>query len=280
MNLFITGGTGYFGKHFIKQMLKKFKKINVYSRNEYLQWKLIHDIRSRKLSCIIGDIKDRRRLIRKMAGNDVVIHAAALKHVSVCEDHPNEAMEINSIGTRNVIDAVLANNIKAAILISTDKAVKPINCYGMTKHLAEKKWINANKEKAIFKVIRGGNMMGSSGSVLEIYHTMLKNRNYVLPLTDERVTRYWMNTEDMNKTVYDSIKGPVGLYIPPMKGFRILDLIKALNASYKVTGLTEGEKLHEWLNNEKSSSWREMTVRDIKNELKKMGLLNEHGRIV
>jgi UDP-N-acetylglucosamine 4,6-dehydratase len=246
MNYLITGGTGSFGSAFIKAHVSSEVRITVYSRDWVKQKQLRDELGNpSNIRWIIGDIRDKERLKHAMDGVDIVIHAAAIKCIEACEKNPTECLNTNVIGTQNVIDAMeYSYTVKKAILISTDKAVMPINTYGASKKMAEKLWL-----KAGYSVCRYGNVIGSAGSVLPLYRKMITDGVESLPVTDTRMTRFWYPMEDAVKLVKDAIDyySPEAMHIPRIPSIRIVDLCTALDMPYHVVGIREGEKLHEYM---------------------------------
>ena len=258
--VFLTGGTGSFGKKFLEVVLKKYniKRLLIYSRDELKQYNLSNSqilknkkIRN-KLRFFIGDIRDFDRL--KFAINsdvDVVVHAAALKQVPTAEYNPFEAVKTNVLGAQNVIDACLQSNVKKVIALSTDKAVSPINLYGATKLTSDKLFVNANnykgKKNIKFSVFRYGNVMGSRGSVIPLFINN-KDKEY-LPITDKRMTRFNITIQEGVNFVLDSLKMMHGgeIFIPKIPSYKITDIAKVLNpkSKIKIIGIRPGEKLHE-----------------------------------
>ncbi len=244
MKLFITGGTGSFGSAFIQFLIDlsiDFEKVTVYSRDWQKQKELRDKLKNNeKINWVIGDVRDKERLAQSIKGHDVVIHASAIKCIEACENNPTECLETNVIGTQNVID-VMPKGAKG-ILISTDKAVLPINVYGTSKKMAEKLWISCG-----YSVCRYGNVIGSNGSVLPLYRKLIREGAETLPVTDVRMTRFWFPMVDAILFVLDSIEKyvPGHVYIPEIPSIRIIDLVEALDMPYHVIGLREGEKLFE-----------------------------------
>ncbi|MAZ07752.1 MAG: UDP-N-acetylglucosamine 4,6-dehydratase (inverting) [Rickettsiales bacterium] len=262
--ILITGGTGSFGKKFTQVILEKYKpkKIIIYSRDELKQsemQKVILGSKKTKIRFFIGDIRDLPRLSQAMSDVDVVVHAAALKHVPIAEYNPFEAIKTNIIGSQNVIDASLMNMVKKVIALSTDKAAAPINLYGASKLASDKLFIAANNFKGNknikFSVVRYGNVMGSRGSVIP-YFLECKKKNY-LPITDLGMTRFSITLDEGVNFVLKSLKNMRGgeLFVPKIPSFRIIDLAKAISndIKIKIIGLRPGEKLHEEMITESDS---------------------------
>ena len=256
-NILISGGTGTFGKAFIKFILKNEnpRRIIIFSRDELKQ----HEMRSsgyddERIRFFIGDVRDTERLRRAFHGVDIVIHAAALKQVPSCEYNPYEAVKTNIIGTQNVIEAAIDAQVERVMAISTDKACMPTNTYGTSKAMLEKLIINGNayasRTRTRFSCIRYGNVIGSRGSIVPL---MIKQRNEGQPITitDVRMTRFWLQPERACEIVAKAIEIMHGgeIFIPKIPSIRILDLKRAIapESGTKYIGIREGEKLHESL---------------------------------
>ena len=256
--IFITGGTGSFGKAFINFVLKKYKpkKIIVYSRDEMKQYEMQKIFNKNCMRYYIGDVRDKNRLQQALGdGVDLLIHAAALKIVPTAEHDPIECIKTNIYGAENVISASLNNsNIKNVIALSTDKAANPINLYGATKLASDKLFVSANNikgsKKTKFSIVRYGNVFGSRGSVLPLYLSLLDNNVSKLPLTHSSMTRFFIEIEDAVKFVLLASKEMKGgeIFIPKLRSFKITDLITSLTGSknkFKLIGIRPGEKMHE-----------------------------------
>ncbi len=255
--ILITGGTGSFGKKFIETVLKNYtpKKIIIYSRDELKQFEMQQNPKFKKdgvlIRYFIGDVRDEKRLEMAMTGVDIVVHAAALKQVPAAEYNPFEAVKTNVIGGQNVIDASLAAGVKKVIALSTDKAAAPINLYGATKLTSDKLFVAANNYRGTndirFAVVRYGNVMGSRGSVIPFF--LDKRSSGVLPITDERMTRFNITLQEGVNFVLMALDKMWGgeLFVPKIPSYNILDLAKAVapNAKYENVGIRPGEKLHE-----------------------------------
>jgi UDP-N-acetylglucosamine 4,6-dehydratase len=252
----VTGGTGSFGKHFIRRLLDTdVAKVIVFSRDELKQSEMpvqFPDPKGR-MRYFIGDIRDRNRLSRAFHGVDFVVHAAALKQVPTLEYNPFEAVLTNVIGGQNIIDAAIDQGVQRVVALSTDKAVNPVNLYGATKLCMEKLFVAGNNyaggTKTRFGVVRYGNVMGSRGSVIPLF---LKLRDTgVLPITDERMTRFWITLDQGVDTVLFALGAMHGgeVFVPKIPSMRITDLAKAIapRCRLKVNGIRPGEKLHEVL---------------------------------
>jgi len=258
----VTGGTGSFGKKFIKVMLDEFqpKKVIVFSRDELKQHEMqTSGFNHPNLRFFIGDVRDRDRLRRAMNGVDIVVHAAALKQVPACEYNPMEAIKTNIMGTSNVVEAALDASVKKVLAISTDKAVNPINLYGATKLAAEKLVIQSNAYAAgtatRYSCVRYGNVVGSRGSVVPVF---LKQRQTgQVTITDERMTRFWLSLEQGVRFVIKCIEQMEGgeVFVPRIPSMKVIDLARAIapQAKINVIGIRPGEKLHEVLISEDES---------------------------
>ncbi len=256
-SILITGGTGSFGQKFVRTLLESFPKIHrivVFSRDELKQYEMAQSLPSSRhpqLRYFIGDVRDRERLVRAMEGIDVVVHTAALKQVPAAEYNPFECIKTNVLGAQNVIEASLDTGVKKVIALSTDKAAGPINLYGATKLCSDKLFVAANNMKGSrdikFSVVRYGNVMGSRGSVIPLF--LRKRGDGVLPITDERMTRFNITLDegvDLVLRVLDIMWGGE-IFIPKIPSYRITDVAKALapDCRTEVVGIRPGEKLHE-----------------------------------
>jgi UDP-N-acetylglucosamine 4,6-dehydratase len=261
-NILITGATGSFGKSCVKYLQKfNLKKIIIFSRDELKQDDMRKELNSNKIRYLLGDVRDLERLKFAFKDVDYVIHAAALKQVPAAEYNPVEFIKTNIYGSNNIIVAAIDCNVKKVIALSTDKAVNPINLYGATKLCAEKLFLNANAMSGHgtrFSVVRYGNVINSRGSIVPIIQN-LKNKNIkFVPLTDLKMTRFFVQIEDAVKFVVKSLKimdkGEV--FIPKMPAAKITDLIKAIypDAKFKIIGIRPGEKLNEILISEDESN--------------------------
>ncbi len=254
-SVLITGGTGSLGKALIKYFMEntKVRRIAIYSRDELKQHNLRNEIgEDERLRWFIGDIRDLERLKRALHGVDFVIHAAALKQVDTGEYNPMEFIKTNVLGSQNVIDASIEAGIKKVVALSTDKASSPINLYGATKLTADKLFVAANNYShsygTTFSVVRYGNVMGSRGSVIPFWKS-LADAGQPLPITDLRMTRFWISIEQAVQFVMDSLEIMNGgeLYVPRIPSMRIVDLASAVAPAAKLeeVGMRPGEKLHE-----------------------------------
>jgi len=263
--ILITGGTGSFGEKFTEIVLKKHnpKKLIIFSRDEYKQSEMAKIFSKDKYRCIryfLGDVRDKYRLVRAFEGVDYVIHAAALKQVPALEYNPMEAVKTNVLGADNVIHAAIDARVKKVISLSTDKAVNPVNLYGATKLVAEKVFIAANAYaggKVKFSVVRYGNVVGSRGSVVPLFLNLKKKGIKEYPITDVKMTRFWITLEQGVEFVLNALKESVGgeIFVPKIPSMRIIDLAKALepDCKIKLIGIRTGEKINEVLISEDES---------------------------
>jgi len=255
-SILITGGTGSFGKYFIKTVLEKYnpRKLIVYSRDELKQLEMQEDLPKKPddiMRYFLGDVRDLPRLKTAMEGVDIVIHAAALKQVPAAEYNPFEAVKTNIMGGQNVIDAAIMSKVKKIVSLSTDKAAAPINLYGATKLTSDKLFVAANNytggHEIKFSVVRYGNVMGSRGSVIPFF--LKRQKTGVLPITDERMTRFNISLENGVDFVLMSLERMWGgeIFVPKIPSYRITDVAKAINPDCRleVIGIRPGEKLHE-----------------------------------
>ncbi len=255
--ILITGGTGSFGHHFIDYVFAHFqpKKVIIYSRDEFKQFVMSNEYKQYKdfLRFFIGDIRDEARLKMALNGVDYVIHAAALKQVPACEYNPNEAIKTNVNGAMNIITASLETGVKKVIALSTDKAVNPINLYGGTKFVSDKLFMAANAYsggyRTRFSVVRYGNVAGSRGSVIPFFQNIIDNGGDQLPITDYKMTRFWISLEEGVRLVVKALHESRGgeTFISKIPSFKITDLAQAMLPGCKMpeVGIREGEKLHE-----------------------------------
>ena len=254
-NILITGGTGSFGKKYTKTLLNNYKpnKIIVYSRDEFKQYEMAKEFNSPEMRYLIGDVRDRVRMRQAMKGVDIVIHAAALKHVPVAEYNPLECIKTNIDGAENVIEAAIENNVESVIALSTDKAANPINLYGATKLASDKLFVAANnmtgRGKTRFSVVRYGNVVGSRGSVVPFFQNLIDNDATELPITHDQMTRFWISLQDGVDFVLKNFERMYGgeIFVPKIPSIRVTDLAKAMapNLEQKIIGIRPGEKLHE-----------------------------------
>ena len=258
-SILVTGGTGSFGHQFVSYVLEHYepKKIIIYSRDEYKQFVMQNEYKNHpqadKLRFFIGDVRDKERLYRAFDGVDYVVHAAALKQVPSCEYNPMEAVKTNINGAMNIVDAALDCGVKRVVALSTDKAVNPINLYGGTKLVSDKLFIAANAyagEKDVnFSIVRYGNVAGSRGSVIPFFRNIVANGGTSLPITDYRMTRFWISLEQGVELVIKALSEAKGgeTFISKIPSFKITDLAQAILPGCEMpeVGIREGEKLHE-----------------------------------
>ncbi len=256
-NVLVTGGTGSFGKRFIKTLLNNYKlrRLIVFSRDEFKQSVMQETFNSAELRYFLGDIRDRARLTQAMEGVDIVIHAAALKQVPALEYNPAEAIKTNILGTENVIEASLLHDVKKVIVLSTDKAVAPVNLYGATKLTAEKIAISANnfagKRDTRVSVVRYGNVIGSRGSVIPLFQKLRDGGVAELPITDPKMTRFLLTLQQSVDFVINCCGRMWGgeTFIPRIPSASIGTIAQAVapGMPHKIVGIRPGEKLHEAL---------------------------------
>lgn len=254
--ILVTGGTGSFGKKFIKILLeeKQPKKVIVFSRDELKQHEMqVGGYNQENLRYFIGDIRDRERLVRALHGVDIVVHAAALKQVPACEYNPMEAIKTNIMGTANVVEAALDAGVKKVLMVSTDKAVSPANLYGATKLAGEKLTIQSNAyaggSATRFSCVRYGNVVGSRGSIVPLF--LNQRAGGRITVTDDRMTRFWLSLDQGVRFVITCIEQMEGgeVFVPKIPSTKVVDLAKAIapNAEINIIGIRPGEKLHEML---------------------------------
>ena len=256
-SILITGGTGSFGNAFTEYVLANYnpEKIVIYSRDEFKQFNMANKFKAHadKLRFFIGDVRDEARLKRAFNGIDYVIHAAAMKQVPACEYNPLEAIKTNIDGASNIINAALDTDVKKVVALSTDKAVNPINLYGGTKLVSDKLFISANayagKKDISFSLVRYGNVAGSRGSVIPFFDQLIKRGENKLPITDYRMTRFWISLDEGVKLVIKALSEARGgeTFISKIPSFKITDLAEAMlpGCEKPEVGIREGEKLNE-----------------------------------
>jgi len=251
----ITGGTGSFGKQFVKTLLARHKphKLIVYSRDELKQYEMEREFNQDCMRYFIGDVRDRDRLTQAMNGVNYVIHAAALKQVPAAEYNPMECIKTNIHGAENVIHAALTNNVEKVIALSTDKAANPINLYGATKLASDKLFVAANNlagtQRTRFAAVRYGNVVGSRGSVVPVFQRLIGEGSDHLPITDARMTRFWITLQqgvDFVLKSFDRMHGGE-IFVPKIPSVKVVDLAAAMapGLPHKIIGIRPGEKLHE-----------------------------------
>ncbi|MBD8031471.1 MULTISPECIES: UDP-N-acetylglucosamine 4,6-dehydratase (inverting) [Solibacillus] len=248
----VTGGTGSFGKKFTKKALELgVKKLIIFSRDELKQYEMKQEFQDDRIRFFIGDVRDKERLYRAFDGVDIVIHAAAMKHVDACEYNPFEAIKTNIHGAQNIVEAAIDRGVEKVIALSTDKACSPVNLYGATKLASDKLFVAANayvgEKKTQFSVVRYGNVVGSRGSVVPFFQK-IKHTGRV-PITDERMTRFWITLDQGVQFVLDNLERMKGgeIFVPKIPSMNIMDLAKAIAPECDIDfiGIRPGEKLHE-----------------------------------
>ena len=254
-SILITGGTGSFGKKFIRTILDRYnpRRVIVFSRDELKQFEMQQEFDTPAMRYFLGDVRDGQRLVQAMRGVDFVVHAAALKQVPAAEYNPMECIKTNIHGAENVINAALENNIKKVIALSTDKAANPINLYGATKLVSDKLFVAANNiaggHQTRFSVVRYGNVVGSRGSVIPFFKKLIAEGATELPITDARMTRFWITLQDGVDLVLKSFERMHGgeIFVPKIPSARMTDLAAAMapDLPLKIIGIRPGEKLHE-----------------------------------
>nr|VFJ60682.1 MAG: UDP-N-acetylglucosamine 4,6-dehydratase [Candidatus Kentron sp. DK] len=255
LSILITGGTGSFGRRFVRTILARYrpKKLIIYSRDELKQFEMAQEFNDKCMRYFIGDVRDKERLVQAMQGVDFVVHAAALKQVPAAEYNPMECIKTNIHGAENVIHAALANEVEKVIALSTDKAANPINLYGATKLASDKLFVAANNiaggHRTRFAVVRYGNVVGSRGSVVPFFRKLIAEGADHLPITDERMTRFWITLQQGVDFVLENFRRMRGgeLFVPRIPSVRIVDLAHAMapNLPHKTIGIRPGEKIHE-----------------------------------
>ncbi len=258
--IFVSGGTGSFGQCFIKTLVQRYKpkKIIVYSRDEYKQYLMQKKFPPTKypfMRFFLGDVRDLDRLKMAMRGVDLVVHTAALKHVPGAEYNPMEFVKTNINGAENIIQASISQKVSKVIALSTDKAANPINLYGATKLASDKIFVAANNivgaQKTCFSVVRYGNVVGSRGSVVQTFNSLISKKSNFLPITDKRMTRFWITLEHGVNFVINSFARMTGgeIFVPKIPSIKIVDLAKAMapKLKTKIIGIRAGEKIHEMM---------------------------------
>ena len=254
--ILITGGTGSFGKKFLEMTLKSYnpKKIIIFSRDEMKQWDLSQKyLDEDKIRFFIGDVRDRERLYRAFDGVDFVIHAAATKIVPTAEYNPFECIKTNVNGAMNVIDAAIDKGVKGVIALSTDKASSPINLYGASKLASDKLFVSANSlagaKTTAFSVVRYGNVMGSRGSIIPFFDSIVKRNGEFIPITHNSMTRFMITLEQGVELVWHAAQDMIGgeIYVKKIPSMKVIDIASAIapNIPQKIIGIRPGEKIHE-----------------------------------
>lgn len=250
--ILVTGGTGSFGKKFVRKILEsEIKKVIVFSRDELKQFEMSQEFTDKRIRFFIGDVRDKDRLLRAFDGVDIVVHAAALKQVGICEYNPIEAIKTNVMGAQNIIEAAIEREVDKVIALSTDKAAYPVNLYGATKLVSDKLFVSANAysgiKKTRFAVVRYGNVMGSRGSVVPFFNKAKETG--IIPITDENMTRFWITLDQGVQFVMDNLVRMKGgeIFIPKIPSIKVTDLATAIapDCKIEIVGIRPGEKLHE-----------------------------------
>jgi UDP-N-acetylglucosamine 4,6-dehydratase len=259
----ITGGTGSFGKAFVKRVLAddEIKKLVVFSRDELKQFEMAEQINSPKLRYFLGDVRDYQRVLQATDGVDVLVHAAAMKQIPAAEYNPMEAIKTNVIGAENIVNAAIQNGISKVVALSTDKAANPANLYGATKLCSDKLMVAGNilagSRGTKFACVRYGNVLGSRGSVIPFF--LERAIEGSLPITDERMTRFWLTIEDGVQFVLDSLERMHGgeIFVPKIPSFKVTDVARVVcpGIPTRVIGIRPGEKLHEIMITEDDSNY-------------------------
>jgi len=254
-SILVTGATGSFGKRFVKTVLEQHnpRRLVVFSRDELKQFEMQEHLESPKLDYVLGDVRDQERLYRAIDGIEVVIHAAAMKQVPASEFNPMEAIKTNVIGAENVINVCIDQKVERVIALSTDKSVNPVNLYGATKLCADKLFVAANglsgKHRTRFSLVRYGNVIGSRGSVIPFF--MQRRPTGVLPITDVRMTRFWITRGQGVQFVLDCLERMQGgeVFVPKIPSMKVTDVagVVAPECRTEIIGIRPGEKLHEVL---------------------------------
>lgn len=256
-NVLVTGATGSFGRHFISKVLEngKPRRLVVFSRDELKQFEMQQVLPESEhpIRYFIGDVRDRDRLFRACAGVDIVVHAAAMKHISAAEYNPTECIATNIVGAQNLIDAAIQNGVQRVVALSTDKAANPINLYGATKLCSDKLFVAANNlaghHHTRFSVVRYGNVIGSRGSVIPFFKKLIQEGTRTLPVTHPDMTRFVISLDQGVDFVANAVSEMTGgeLFVPKLPSIKIVDLIPYMGEGldYKVVGIRAGEKLHE-----------------------------------
>jgi UDP-N-acetylglucosamine 4,6-dehydratase len=253
--ILITGGTGSFGRRYVATLLERYqpRRLIVFSRDELKQYEMAQEFNSACMRYFLGDVRDRERLLQATEGVDIVIHAAALKQVPAAEYNPMECIKTNVHGAENVINAALANEVDKVIALSTDKAANPINLYGATKLASDKLFVAANniagRRRTRFAVVRYGNVVGSRGSVVPYFRKLIAEGSDHLPITDVRMTRFWITLQQGVDFVLKNFERMRGgeIFVPKIPSVRIVDLATAMapNLPHRIVGIRPGEKVHE-----------------------------------
>ena len=252
-SVLITGGTGSFGKAFVSRLLKEdeISKLVIFSRDELKQFEMAETIKSSKVRFFLGDVRDYQRLLQATDGIDVIVHAAAMKQIPAAEYNPMEAIKTNILGAENIVNAAIRNGVQRVLALSTDKAANPANLYGATKLCSDRLMVAGNtlagKNETRFACVRYGNVLGSRGSVIPFF--LEKAKSGSIPITDERMTRFWLTIEQGVQFVLDSLERMHGgeIFVPKIPSFKVTDVARVVcpGVPTHVIGIRPGEKLHE-----------------------------------
>jgi UDP-N-acetylglucosamine 4,6-dehydratase/5-epimerase len=252
-SVLITGGTGSFGKAFVSRLLKEdqISKLVIFSRDELKQFEMAETIKSSKVRFFLGDVRDYQRLLQATDGIDVIVHAAAMKQIPAAEYNPMEAIKTNILGAENIVNAAIRNGVQRVLALSTDKAANPANLYGATKLCSDRLMVAGNtlagKHLTRFACVRYGNVLGSRGSVIPFF--LEKAKSGSIPITDERMTRFWLTIEQGVQFVLDSLERMHGgeIFVPKIPSFKVTDVARVVcpGVPTHVIGIRPGEKLHE-----------------------------------
>ena len=253
--ILVTGGTGSFGQRFIRTVIERYRprRVIVFSRDELKQFEMSQSVNGPQMRYFLGDVRDADRLRQAFRGVDIVVHAAAMKQVPASEENPMECIRTNIHGAENVIRAAIENEVEKVIALSTDKAANPINLYGATKLASDKLFVAANNvtggHRTRFSVVRYGNVSGSRGSVLPFFRKLIADGAVDLPITDERMTRFWITLDEGVDFVLNGFRRMQGgeIFVPKIPSMRVVDLAQALapDLPTRLIGIRPGEKLHE-----------------------------------
>jgi len=262
-SVLITGGTGSFGKAFVSRLLKEdeISKLVIFSRDELKQFEMAETIKSSKVRFFLGDVRDYQRLLQATDGIDVIVHAAAMKQIPAAEYNPIEAIKTNILGAENIVNATITNGVQRVLALSTDKAANPANLYGATKLCSDRLMVAGNtlagKHPTRFACVRYGNVLGSRGSVIPFF--LEKAKGGSIPITDERMTRFWLTIEQGVQFVLDSLERMHGgeIFVPKIPSFKVTDVARVVcpGVPTHVIGIRPGEKLHEVMITEDDSNY-------------------------
>lgn len=254
-SVLVTGGTGSFGRQFVRSVLRRYrpKRLIVFSRDELKQFEMQQEFCAPAMRFFLGDVRDRERVMQAMRGVDVVVHVAALKQVPAAEYNPTECVKTNVHGAENVIAAAIANEVEKVVALSSDKAASPINLYGATKLVSDKLFVAANNiaggHRTRFSVVRYGNVVGSRGSVVPFFRKLLAEGTRELPVTDARMTRFWITLPQGVDFVLRDLERMQGgeIFVPKIPSAKVIDLAKTMaqDVPIRFVGIRPGEKLHE-----------------------------------